>query len=158
MEFIELKKIYGDFEKKYNLPSFDEMNSIFEIGKIDVNSGNLLRDIRKFAIEKIAHYVRLIEIMLNPSQASPMFLMLLKEITSKDKKIIEEVFSVFIELEISSYYLDITSSETKEVDILKKVYSVWSAQKSNLEYMIGILEKNSKTNTKPNGKSRDYFN
>lgn len=157
MELIELKKIYENFEKKHNLPSFDEMNSSFEIGRIEIDSGNLLRDVRKFATEKIAHYVRLIEIMLNPSQASPMFLLLLREITAKDKKIIEEVFSVFIELEISSYYLDVNSSESKEAEIIKKIYSMWSAQKSNIESIIGILERNSKTNAKPNGKSRDYF-
>ncbi len=158
MELIELKKIYGDLEKKHNLPSFDDMNLSFDIGKIDINSGNLLRDVRKFAIEKIAHYVRLIEIMLNPSQASPMFLLLLREITTKDKKIIEEVFSVFIELEISSYYLDINSSENKESDIIKKIYAVWSAQKNNLESIIGILERNSKNNVVANSKAKNYFN
>ncbi len=158
MELIELKKIYGNFEKKYNLPSFDNMNLSFEIGRIEIDSGNLLRDVRKFATEKIAHYVRLIEIMLNPSQASPMFLLLLREITAKDKKIIEEVFSVFIDLEISSYYLDVNSSESKEAEIINKIYSVWFTQKSNIESIIGILERNSKSNVNTNNKAKNYFN
>ena len=117
-----------------------------------------MRDARKFAIDKISHYVRLIEIMLNPSQASPMFLMLLKEITSKDKKVIEEVFLAFIGLEISSYYLDIESTESTEAELIKQIYSVWVAQKKNLVYLVGILERNSKFNGVQKVKSKDYFN
>jgi Rad3-related DNA helicase len=158
MEFAELKIMYENLAKKHNLPSFDEMNSIFEIGRIEINSGNLIKDVRKFAIEKISHYVRLIEIMLNPSQASPMFLMLLREINSKDKKIIEEVFSALIELEISSYYLDIESTESKEVESIKKIYSVWLSHKKNLTYLVEILERNSKLSNNQKGKSKDYFN
>lgn len=158
MEFEDLKNNYELLRKKHNLPVFEDMNSIFEIGRIERDSGYLLRDIRKIAIEKISHYVRLIEIMLNPSQASPMFLILLKEVTSKDRKIIEEVLSAFIELEIASYYLDITSKEAVEAELVNKIFTLWIAQKDNLNHLIGILERNSKINNKPNGKSKDYFN
>jgi hypothetical protein len=87
-----------------------------------------------------------------------MFLMLLREINSKDKKIIEEVFSAFIELEISSYYLDIESTESKEVESIKKIYSVWLSHKKNLTYLVEILERNSKLSNNQKGKSKDYFN
>jgi hypothetical protein len=65
MEFEELKKNYEDLKTKFNLPNFDDLIEVFDIGKIERESGNLLRDIRGVLMEKIIHYVRLLELLLN---------------------------------------------------------------------------------------------
>src|SRR3989338_11527315 len=107
MEVDELKIAYANLQRKYEIPSFDELNAIFDIGKIERDSGNLLRDVRRVMVEKVAHYLRLMELMFNPSQASPVFLILLKEVTPADKQILDKVFSAFIEIELASYKLDV---------------------------------------------------
>ncbi len=158
MELSQLQREYDGIRKLHDLPSFEEMNLIFDIGKIERDSGNLLRDIRKICSEKISHYLRLIELMLNPSQASPMFLILLKEMNLNDRKIIDSVFTSFIELEINSYKLDIKYSAEDESSFIRKIYSVWMQHIPEIEYLIGILERNWKSSNKQPIKSRDYFN
>ncbi len=158
MELSDLKSEYEKLHKMYSLPSFNEMNSHFDIGKIERDSGNILKDIRKVCSDKISHYLRLLELMLNPSQASPMFLILLKEITVKDKKVMESVFTSFIELEIEAYKLDVKPSLENESVLINKIFSVWNNNSSNLLFLIDILERNWKGVNKQVSKSRDYFN
>src|SRR3989344_8844616 len=122
MEIEELKEAYVGLHKEFNTPGFDELNNIFDIGKIERDSGNLLRDIRRAMVDKVAHYLRLMELMFNPSQASPVFLILLKEVTPADKQVLDKVFSAFIEIEIASYRLDVHSLEVDEVNFIKKIY------------------------------------
>ncbi len=158
MEIDELRKAYNVLQRKYNLPGFDELNAIFDIGKIERDSGNLLRDVRRTLIEKIAHYLRLMELMLNPSQASPIFLILLKEITSSDKQVLDKVFSAFIEIELASYKFDVEYSEADEVEFIKKINIIWNDNKSELIKLLSIFERNWKNSSSKNNKTREYFN
>ncbi|MGV8142777.1 MAG: hypothetical protein ACP5NS_04045 [Candidatus Pacearchaeota archaeon] len=158
MDLVELKTEYEKMRKLHDLPTFEEMNSIFDIGKIERDSGHILRDIRKVCSEKISHYLRLLELMLNPSQASPMFLVLLKEITQADKKVMDSVFTHFIELEINSYKLDIIYSSENEAAFIKKVYAVWKEHTPQIAHLVEILDRNWKSVNKQSSKSRDYFN
>ena len=158
MEIKELKQQYEILQKKHNLPPFDDLNSTFDIGKIERDSGNLMRDVRRAMIEKVSHYLRLMELMLNPSQASPIFLILLKEITADDKRLLDAVFSSFIELEIASYSLDVKSSDSDESIFILKIYSVWNQQREQLIKLLGILERNWKQAAGSHKRIRDYFN
>src|SRR3989344_7621517 len=132
MEIEELKEAYVGLHKEFNTPGFDELNNIFDIGKIERDSGNLLRDIRRAMVEKVAHYLRLMELMFNPSQASRIFLILLKEVTHADKHVLDKVFSAFIEIELASYKLDVGSSDADESSFIKKIYGVWNENRSEL--------------------------
>ncbi|MEK6847135.1 MAG: hypothetical protein AABY16_03140 [Nanoarchaeota archaeon] len=158
MEIEELKSAYVGLQKKHALPVFDDLNSVFDIGKIERDSGNLLRDVRRAMVEKVAHYLRLMELMLNPSQASPIFLILLKEVTSADKQVLDKVFSSFIEIELYSYKLDVGSSDNDEADFIKKIYGVWNENRDSLLKLLNILERNWKNGSVKNHRTRDYFN
>ena len=48
---MEIKKKYEELAKKYNIPSFDEINNEFEIALIDEES-IILREIRRKITEK----------------------------------------------------------------------------------------------------------
>jgi hypothetical protein len=160
MKFEEFKQKYALLNKTHNLPDFDEMNNSFDIGKIRRDSGNLIRDIRRVMIEKISYYNKLLEMMINPSNASPIFLMLLNEITMEDKKVIESVMNKFVEIEINAHKLDVSSTETEEIKLIKKVFEIWNTEKSEVSYLIGILERNLKKTSTPTvvKKNRDYYN
>jgi len=158
MEIEELKEAYVGLHKEFNTPGFDELNNIFDIGKIERNSGNLLRDIRRAMVEKVAHYLRLMELMLNPSQASPIFLILLKEVTPADKQSLDKVFSAFIEIELASYRLDVGSKDSDEAEFVKKIYAVWTSNREELLKLLSILERNWKNASVKNHRVREYFN
>lgn len=159
MRIAEFKKLYDELKKEYSLPVFEEMNSNFDIGKIRRDSGNLLRDIRRVMIEKIVYYIRLVELMINPSQASPIMLMLLKEISSEDRKTMDSVLNSFVELEIEAHKLDVIPSDSEEAKLVNKVYSVWNKSKQEVLSLVKILERNhGKKPQVSNKKGRDYFN
>lgn len=158
MKLLDLEKLYSELQKKHNLPPFKEMNADFDIGKIKRDSGNLIRDIRRMMIEKIVYYIRLAELMVNPSQASPIMLNLLKEITSEDKGIIDSVLNSFVELEIEAHKLDVKSSENEESKLVNRVNSVWNNKREEVFSLIKILERNfGKKSPISNKKGRDYF-
>ncbi len=158
MNLSDFEKLYSELQKKHNLPTFKEMNADFDIGKIKRDSGNILRDIRRMMIEKIVYYIKLLELMINPSQASPIMLMLLKEINLEDRKVIDTVLNSFIELEIEAHKLDVISSENEEAKLVNKVYSVWNKKKEEVLSLIKILERNlGKKPQVSNKKGRDYF-
>ncbi|MEK6894273.1 MAG: hypothetical protein AABX10_02320 [Nanoarchaeota archaeon] len=159
MKLIEFKKVYEEIKKKHSLPSFEDLNIDFDIGRIRRDSGNLIRDIRRIMMEKIVYYVRLVEVMVNPSQASPIMLMLLKDINSDDKKVIDSVMDSFVELEIASHKLDVLSGVDEESKLVNHINSTWNKKRGEVMHLVKILEKN--LGNKPqnsNKKSRDYFN
>ncbi len=158
MKLSEFIEIYAKIQKKYSLPEFEEMNSSFDIGRIKRDSGNLVRDIRRGMVDKIIYYLKLIEVMINPSSASPIFLMLLKEITSEDKKVIDSVLSSFVGLEIAAHKLDISSTEKEEADLVLNIFGVWNEKKPELLRLMQILERNWKQTSVIKKNNRDYFN
>jgi len=158
MRLEEIKNAYQKIQKKYSLPEFEEMNSVFEIGKIKRDSGNLIRDIRRIMTDKTSYFMRLIEVMINPSQAPPIFLILLKEITKEDKKILDSTFSAFMEIELDSYKLNISSTEKEEADLVKKINEIWHKQTTDLNKIINILERNWKQISSTQKQNKGYFN
>ena len=154
MEIEELKKKFEYF-KKYSLPPFDDLNREFDIGKIESYSGNLIRDIRRMMMEKIVHYIRLGELMLNPSQASPVFLVLLRDINSEDKKSIDNIFKNFVKLEIDSYKADSEYDEKTEAILIKEIYSIWNNTKPSIMNIVNLMERNWGNNQTK--KEKGYF-
>ncbi|MEK6915263.1 MAG: hypothetical protein AABW89_01830 [Nanoarchaeota archaeon] len=157
MNLKELIEKYSILQKKYSLPGFDELNSAFDIGKIRRDSGNLIRDIRRMMIEKIVYYLKLIEVIMNPSQASPIFMMLLKDINPNDLKIMDSLLSPFVELELKAHKLDVYSTEKEESQLVSRIFNCWVSKRSELGELITVLERNwSQIKSVPK-KSRDYF-
>lgn len=157
MKLDELIESYGKLQKKYSLPVFEDMNSAFDISRIRRNSGNLLRDIRRVLIDKIVYYLKLTEVMVNPAQASPIFLMLLKEINAEDRKVIDSIMSSFIGLELVAHKLDVGSNEKEEAEFIARIFSVWNEKKGDLLKLIGVLERNWKQTANVKKNNRAYF-
>src|SRR3990172_1829037 len=86
----QLKKEYEKLQRKYNLPSFKEMNEDFHIEKIAENDTELLPvEIRRWMWEKFSNYMRLLEGILNPVNV-PMFILIFKKtLIQKKRKIFQ---------------------------------------------------------------------
>jgi hypothetical protein len=82
----ELKKEYEKHKKKYNLPEFTDLNKLFDIEDVSIDTEFLLRKIRRSVSEKVAGYLRFIEIILNPSNAPIFFFKLVKKLDNDDKE------------------------------------------------------------------------
>jgi len=152
----ELKKEYEKYRKKYNLPSFSDLNQEFEIEKLQEKETEfLLREIRRAISDKIAAFLRFFELFLNP-QAAPVFILaVIKTLNNKDKIIIEKIYHDLVNFELTSITLDIDYNEKKEAEFIKQIFKKWHTLKGELKEFSKIIDR---MKTKDKQKSRkSYF-
>lgn len=124
----KLKKEYDVLRVKYNLPGFSEINELFDIEEIDVDTEFLLRKIRRLVSEKVLGYLKFVEIILNPSNAPLFFFKLIKKLDNKDKEILGKMYEELGKVEVDIIGLDLDYSEKNEADFVKKLYNVFSRE------------------------------
>lgn len=129
MELKNLKNDYNISTKKYNLPSFQELNENFEIDKIDKQTDCLIRLIRKVMMEKIVNSLGFLEFLMNPMNAPRIYLGYARTMAQEDKKEVEKIYTVLGELSIASLNLEIDYSEKEEAELIKKIYETWNSIK-----------------------------
>ncbi len=118
----KLKQEYNKLKENYDLPEFSEMNKVFDIEEICIETDFLLRKIRRIVSEKISGLLRFIEIILNPSNAPIFIFKLIKKMNEEDKKQLREIYDILGSLELGVVRLDLDYNEIKEVEFIKKAY------------------------------------
>lgn len=136
MEINDLKKEYDILQKKYDLPSFQELNENFEIDKIDRNSFTLMRSIRKIVMEKLINSINFLEFLINPVNAPRMYLNYLKNISVSDKQLIDEIYSSFAKISLDSLELEVNYSEKKEALLIVNVNKLWNEKKEDFSKIL----------------------
>ena len=142
MKLDELKKRYEILRKKHSLPDFAELNKFFEIEKIDKESDLLLRDVRKVMMDKILEHLRLVEMLINPSIAPPMFLQFVRKVNFDERKIFEKVYVKLILIELVALELEIAYEEEKEAAMIKNILNTWKELIPDMNSIIKIMRRN----------------
>ena len=138
-ELENLKKEYLKLKKKFNLPGFDEMNQDFHIEKLsETESIYLIREVRRFMVEKLSHYMRFVEATLNPSNATLFVFSVVKTLNSEDKKSLSEVYKELMKIELKVVELDLIFDENEEANFVVEVFKTWQKIKKDLS---GVLKK-----------------
>jgi len=153
IEIKELKEGYAEFEKKYKLPSFIDLNRDFELDKIDKKSDFMLRVIRKNVMEKVINSIGFLEMLLNPMNAPRVYYFYIKSMTVQEKQLIEDIYTKLAELSLSSLELEVDYSEKEEAELIKRVFKVWNNLKPNFKHILAGVKK-------PNNdvkKEKSYF-
>lgn len=156
MELKDFKVEFKKIAKKHKIPSFDELNECFEIDRIERDTDFLLREVRKTMMEKVVSYIRFLEMMLNPAQAPPMFLMFIKTLKEEDVKNLQKVYEKFIEVELLALRLEVDYSEDGEAKSIQKIFDMWNLQKKDLGKILDVMERNWKS-VGTEKKERGYF-
>jgi hypothetical protein len=153
-EISELKKDYFIFIDKYGLPQFEELNENFEVEKIERRSDFLLRVIRKIVMEKVANSLSFVEMLLNPVNAPRMYFGYLKNLSSEDKKNLDEIYSKLSKLVVRSLRVEVGYSEEGEAELIKEAYKSWEEVKPKFRKIFdGVL----KPREEEKKRERDYF-
>lgn len=150
----ELKIQYGELSKKYGLVDFSELNEMFDIEETDTETDFLLRKIRRVIADRIASYLRFVELILNPSNAPMFFYKLVQKLEEGDKIILSEIYERLGNFEIEIIGLDLNYNEQNEVDAIIKMHKIFSEVKGNL---LEIIKKLSNGVTKKRDLNRSYF-
>ncbi len=151
----ELKKQYEQFKKKYNLPDFTDLNKQFDVEEIDIETEFLLRRIRRIIAEKIAGYLRFIEVILNPNN-TPLFLFkIIKKLDSEDREKLSKLYEKLGAFEIELVSLDLDYDEKKEADFINKCFKIFNNEiRSDLLNLVKKMNNGDDNSKKVNG---DYF-
>jgi len=152
----ELKIEYEKLREKYELPSFSELNILFDIEEIDTETEFLLRKIRRVVADKMTGYLRFIEIILNPSNSPLFFFKLIKRLDNTDKDILSNLYEELGKVEVETIALDLEHSEKNEAEFIKEMHNLFN-NKIRIE-LLGVIRKLSEDNDnkkKENGGS--YF-
>lgn len=151
-----IKKLYKEFEEKYSLPSFEELNENFQIEKVvESETDYLLRELRKHIAEKLYNYLRFAETLLNPTSAPFFILSLAKAMNPEKKRKLEEIYKKLAKNEIKLFKVDFIYSEEKEAEFIKNSSNLWEKIKRDFLEIIEDAEKN--LDNKFEGKTRGYF-
>jgi len=153
MELADLKKQYEPLSKKHKLPSFEKLNEDFEIDKIDRETDFLLRLVRKSMMEKIINSLGFVEMLLNPVNAPRLYLGYIKSISQEDKEKIDKIYEALADLSLSSLSLELSSDESKEAELIQKIFSKWNELKTDFKKIMDDM-KNPKALTK---KEKSYY-
>jgi len=152
----KIKKRYKEFQEKYSLEDFDELNKVFQIEKISESETDfLLREIRKIISEKFSDYLRFVETILNPMNNSMFVFSVVKSIDSDSKKILTNVYKKLAKMELKIIELDLEFSEEKEAEFIKDSCEFWKDIRKNILTVLNVINKNWDNKSEANGKG--YF-
>ena len=149
----ELKKEYNKQKEKYGLPEFSELNEIFDIEELDTETEFFLRKLRKIISDRVAGYLRFLEIILNPSNA-PMFFFTLIKLDNNDKETLTRIYEKLGNLEIEVVKLDLEYKEEKEVEFIKKVFKIFSEIRNDI---LKVVDKMTNDGNIKKEEGRSYF-
>lgn len=137
----EIKKQYQTLQKKYKLPSFDELNKEFEIEKVQEHETDfLLREIRKAISEKMSAFLRFFETILNPVMAPVFVLASLKNLSNSDKEKIAKTYESMVDVELETIRLDVEYSEKREAGFILNAFKKWKEVKPHVLDVMETLE------------------
>ncbi len=131
-ELNHFREQYETLAKHYSLPAFNAVNNDFELEKISQESATMLRVVRKTMMEKIFNILNFLEMLLNPVNASRMYLPFIKVMTSADRKDIEKLYGIFGKLTLRALPLEVNYSEKQEAIMIKDIYGIWKDAKESL--------------------------
>ena len=152
----KLKKDYKNIQKKYNLPEFKKLNEDFSIEKVaEIETENLIREIRRHMGEKFSNYLRLSEAILNPVNVPIFIFSIVKTIKPEDRKRLTDVYKKLSKIEVKSIEREIEFSEKKESEFIKESFKTWQEIKKDLMEVIDTVKRSWDNKFEINNKS--YF-
>lgn len=152
----KIKEKYSEYQKKFSLPEFHELNKEFGIEKAEDETEFFLREIIKVMIDKFQNYMRFLEGLLNPSGNSLFAFSIIKLIDNGNKQKLSDAYKKISEIELKIILLDIESDENTEAEFINYSYKIWKEIKKNLLDVMKKVEEN--YNAKPEGENKKgYF-
>jgi len=154
MGLRELKEKYEKASKGHKLPSFSELNELFEIEKVDHEPETVLRAVRKVMMEKVINTLEFIEVFLNPVNVPRIYLPYLKNMGSSDREDMDKIYGELSALSLMALDNEVDYSEKAEAELIKDICSKWDSVKPSFKRILTNMKKPAEKETK---KERSYY-
>jgi len=139
---MEIRKEYDKLKEKYGLPSYDELDSEFELFYIQniMEIRYPLRFIRRRLRDKAVGFANFLQGLLQPNPASLISLEESKFFTDDDKKKIGDLVRNLMKWESRNIFLDVEHDEKSDAEFIKGFYKEWINLKKEIKKVCNILE------------------
>ncbi|MBW3003636.1 hypothetical protein KY328_02410 [Candidatus Woesearchaeota archaeon] len=138
---MKIKEQYSKFAKKLKLPSFDELDVEFEIGKIDIKNKFYFKDIARAITNKIGYFASLLEPAVNPPVPTIHSMVETNNIERDDKTKIMALYKKLMHLGHLGYSLEVSSGDEAFAEYINKIWKQWPEIKKSMEFcMKSIVE------------------
>ncbi len=156
-DLANLESSYTISAKKYKLPTFKTLVADFEIDKIDRPTLTPLRLIRKVIMEKIVNTITFLEMISNPVNSPKVYLPFIKNISTEDKKLIDEIYNSLGVLSVASLELEVDYNEKREAEMVKEAARVWNSAKPKLSTILSHIKKPVNDTSNNPKREKSYF-
>jgi len=133
-----VKTKYEELQKKYNLPSYKEINKDFELSIMEEEKF-LLRQVRRKIAEKVEAYSKMIEPILMPesNQASMYECQL---VTEEEKSKLYKLFKKMLYFDRFSIETSVNETNEQTAKFINEFWGEWSSIKSELSELFKKLK------------------
>ena len=130
----DLKKRYNEIAKKKNLPSWEELDSEYELGHIGpiMEVSFPLRFVRRRIGDRFAWAANFLQGLLQPNPSSVVSMQESKFFTELDRKKVVELLKGLMHLERINLSLDIANNDEDSVKWIKDAHKKWVESKKDL--------------------------
>lgn len=129
-----MKQKYEELQKKYNLPSYQEMASDFDIDTIGKDD-NLIRETLKKMFEKIDFYTRTMESLVQPEAGYAT----MKEVSSlsvTEQALMKKLFIELMYLTRQFTLHGLEYDEEESAKFIKEIYKQWNVIKPEIKIIL----------------------
>lgn len=149
-----IKKEYENLKKKYNLPSFKDLDKEFEIRLLELNKcGIPIKALLRIINNKVGLFLSYIEPVISPHPQSIHFVIESKHIEEEDKK---AMFEFYKELSCI-YHKNCLIELSSEKEIANQINEIWKKWPSITKRMKTYLKKISESWNKEREKTRTSY-
>lgn len=134
-----IKATYEKYMKKYNLPSYNDVNNELEISTIE-EEDFLLRQIRKKIAERIETITMSISSILQPSAESLTDMHECKFFGDKDKKKMIEIYKKLMIINRMALEADISHDDKTEASVINEFFKTWAEMKKDVVHFLAKMK------------------
>ena len=135
----EIEQGYNKLRKKYKLPKFNEIDSEFEISKLE-SARFLIKNILRRIEEKLEFYIEVIGNLVHPDASSLSTMYEVRYFSDDEKNDVYMLFKKLMKANRSIIELILVSDEKKQTDFLKGFLNEWQDMKKELINHIGKMK------------------
>jgi len=158
MEYEKFKNTYMEMQKKYDLPSYDELDEEFELLYFQriIEIKYPLRFVRRRIVDKLNPYVDFLQNILNPNPNSLISLEESKFFSKEEKEEIIALTKEIIVFERKSLMIDIKHDEKEDAEFIKESFKACGNFSSKVGKISEQLKKGWEDGAKEEGE-KHYF-
>lgn len=136
---MTIKKKYEELQKKYKLPSYNEIDSGFEISCIEDSEKFLLRIIRRKIAEKLEIYDKIIDAILIP-ESNLTSLYECQILTDEEKRKLYLLSKKLMYFDRFSIETSVDETDKKTADFINEFWKEWPSIKKKISEIIKKLK------------------